>query len=179
MSRLVLIKPNKEYQEKIVAMLDEWSEYNATHVTDLSPRAIFHDYHNYDEYLAYFEQAEKNPKPGYVPSTTYFALDKERDVIVGAISIRHYLNEDLLQSGGHIGDGIRPSERRKGYATEMISLALDKCVELGIDKVMMSCNDYNVGSRKSIINNGGIYEKTIISPDERIEVYWIDISNRK
>ena len=67
----------------------------------------------------------------HVPSTTYFALDLDRNIFVGAINIRHYLNEKLLKDGGHIGDGVRPSERRKGYATEMIRLALPICKELG------------------------------------------------
>ena len=94
--------------------------------------------------------------------------------MVGAISIRHYLNEKLRNSGGHIGDGIRPSERRKGYATEMIALALIKCREMGIDRVMMSCNDDNIGSRKSIISNGGVLERTVQDDDEVLEIYWID-----
>ena len=70
--------------------------------------------------------------------------------------IRHKLNESLLKNGGHIGDGVRPSERRKGYATEMIRLALEECKKIGIDRVLMVCYKDNIGSRKSIINNGGV-----------------------
>lgn len=176
MNRLVLTKPSFEYKNAITEMLDEWVEYNNTHDTNHSPSAIFHDYSDFDAYLDVFVQNETNPKEGYVPSTTYFALDKERNVIVGAVSIRHYLNEVLRNSGGHIGDGVRPSERRKGYATEMLGLALEKCKEMGIDKVMISCDDYNDASRKTIINNGGVFERTAIDKDGTIEIYWIDLT---
>ena len=80
---------------------------------------------------------------------------------MGAVNIRHYLNEYLLLHGGHIGDGIRPSERRKGYATQMIGLALEECKELGIKKVSRVCDKDNIGSAKSIIKNGGILENEL------------------
>ena len=75
--------------------------------------------------------------------------------MVGAVNIRHKLNEYLLQYGGHIGDGIRPGERGKGYATRMIGLALEECKKLGIRKVLMVCDKENIGSAKSILKNGG------------------------
>ena len=175
MNRLVLVKPSLEYKDLIVDMLDEWGEYNCTHDTNLSPRAIFKDYKNFHDYLSRFIQEEINPLPGLVPATTYFALDKERNIMVGACQIRHVLNEKLRHSGGHIGDGVRPSERRKGYATEIIHLALEKCKELNIDKVMISCSINNVGSRKSILNNGGVFERIAEDEDDTLEVYWIDI----
>ncbi len=84
-----------------------------------------------------------------------FCLDKDRNIFVGAVNIRHVLNDALLRGSGHIGDGIRPSERRKGYATAMIALALEECKKLGIKKVLMTCDKNNIGSAKSIINNGG------------------------
>ncbi|MBO7573663.1 MAG: GNAT family N-acetyltransferase [Bacilli bacterium] len=175
MDRLILIKPSIAYKEQILDMVKEWAHYNATHPTDPSPRSIFNkDYSNFEKYLDEFKQEEINPQPGFVPATTYFALDKERDVIVGAIQIRHFLNEHLRNSGGHIGDGVRPSERRKGYATEMIHHALKICKEMGIDRMMISCNESNIGSKKSILNNGGIFERTVSEDDEKLEIYWID-----
>ena len=175
MNRLVLIKPSLEYKALIIDMLDEWFSYNKTHQTDLSPRCIFQNYQDFDAYIEEFKQAETNPKEGLVPATLYFAYDKERNIIVGAVQIRHYLNEHLRYSGGHIGDGIRPSERRKGYATEMIGLALKKCKEMGINEVMISCNKNNVGSRKTILNNGGVHEKDVVDDGETLEVYWIKL----
>ena len=112
---------------------------------------------------------------GWVPDTTLFCLDKDRNIFVGAVNIRHYLNDALLKTGGHIGDGIRPSERRKGYATAMIALALDECKKLGIDKVLICCNKENIGSAKSIINNGGILENEIEVDGHIEQCYWIKL----
>ena len=79
-----------------------------------------------------------------------------------------------MLDGGHIGDGVRPSERRKGYATEMIRQALPICRKLGIDKVLMVCYKDNIGSQQSIIRNGGILENEIPSDNGKIDQrYWI------
>ena len=82
----------------------------------------------------------------------------------------------MLLEGGHIGDGIRPSERRKGYATLMIKLALEECKKRGINRVLMTCDKDNIGSAKSIMNNGGVLENEIIGEDGKtIQRYWINI----
>jgi predicted acetyltransferase len=131
------------------------------------------DYHNFDYYLNNLEIKEE--LGGRVPDSTFFCLDIDRNIFVGAVNIRHYLNESLLFDGGHIGDGIRPSERRKGYATAMIELALVECRKLGIKKVLMVCDKDNIGSKKSIINNGGVLENEIISDGVIQQRYWINI----
>jgi predicted acetyltransferase len=106
-------------------------------------------------------------------ATTYFALLQAENKIVGAVNIRHNLNEALLRSGGHIGDGVRPTERKKGYATEMISIALEKCRGMGLQKVLMTCDKDNIGSAKSIINNGGILENEYDKDGVIEQRYWI------
>lgn len=167
-NRLKLVQLSNEYKEQLFDMMDEWTAYTKRE----SPAAIFkNDYHDFDYYMENLDIKEPNGK--YVPSSTFFALDVKRNIFVGAASIRHYLNDDLLQFGGHIGDGIRPSERRKGYATEMIKLALIEARKLGIDKVLMICDKDNIGSRKSIINNGGIKENEVIEDGNIMERYWI------
>ena len=110
-----------------------------------------------------------------VPDSAYFCLDDKRHIFVGAVNIRHYLNENLLYNGGHIGDGIRPSERRKGIATKMIALALDECRKLGIEKVLMVCDKNNIGSAKTIINNHGILENEIEVNGVVQQRYWITL----
>ena len=86
------------------------------------------------------------------------------------------MNEALLLNGGHRGDGVRPSERRKGIATKMISLALDECRKLGIQRVLMVCDKDNVGSAKSIRNNGGILENEIVVDGIVEQRYWIELA---
>jgi len=95
--------------------------------------------------------------------------------MVGAVNIRHYLNESLLLDGGHIGDGVRPSERRKGVATAMIALALEECRKLGIEKVLMVCDKDNIGSARSIIKNGGILENEVTVDGTVEQRYWITL----
>ena len=170
-----LIKLTKEYYKELSEMIDEWKIDHEINHTNHSPWAIFkNDYHDFDYYLANLEH--KEPIDGKVPSSTFFLLDTERNILLGAVNIRHYLNDYLLKYGGHIGDGIRPSERGKGYGTEMIRLALIECEKLGINKVLMVCDKDNIASAKTIINNGGILENEIIDDDGDInQRYWIEL----
>ena len=168
--KLKLIKASNRYRQEISNMLDEW---NATG-EKIIPYAIRRlDYHNFDYYCDNLEV--KDTTGGLVPDSTFFCLDEDRGLIVGAVNIRHYLNEELLLNGGHIGDGVRPSERRKGIATQMIARALDECRKLGIKKVLMVCDKGNVGSAKSIQNNGGILENEIEVDGVVEQRYWITL----
>lgn len=168
--KLKLIKASNRYRQEISNMLDEW---NATG-EKIIPYAIRRlDYHNFDYYCDNLEV--KDTTGGLVSDSTFFCLDEDRGLIVGAVNIRHYLNEELLLNGGHIGDGVRPSERRKGIATQMIALALGECRKLGIKKVLMVCDKGNVGSAKSIQNNGGILENEIMVDGVVEQRYWITL----
>ena len=173
--KVKLIKLTKEYYLQLKDMIDEWKLDQESNHTNHSPWAIFkNDYHDFEYYLENLEV--KEPIEGKVPDSTFFLLDEERNILLGAVNIRHYLNDYLLQYGGHIGDGIRPSERRKGYATKMISLALQECKKLGIEKVLMVCDKDNIASAKTIINNGGILENEIIDEDgDTNQRYWIEL----
>ncbi|MBQ6146940.1 MAG: GNAT family N-acetyltransferase, partial [Clostridia bacterium] len=93
------------------------------------------------------------------------------------LQIRHYFNEYLEKYSGHIGYSVRPSERRKGYATAMLRDALPYCRELGIRDVLISCLTDNEGSRRTILRNGGVYESTVLEPerDRYLERYWIHL----
>lgn len=167
---LKLVKLSPAYRRQLFDMMDEWLSVEQ----DFSPYMIRRlDYHDFDYYLEHLEL--KTEADGRVPDSTFFCLDTERDRFVGAVNIRHYLNEGLLFDGGHIGDGIRPSERRKGYATAMIGLALDECRRLGIDRVLMVCDKTNIGSAKSIQRNGGVLENEIVSEGVVQQRYWIQL----
>lgn len=164
-----LIKLTIEYKQQLFDMMDEW----ASSGEKIIPTSIaVNDYHNFDYYINHLcRDKEIN---GIVPETTYFCLDIDRNIFVGAVTIRHYLTEKLSQNGGHIGDGIRPSERRKGYATAMIGLALQEAKKLGINKVLMCCEKQNIASAKSIMNNGGKLEAEYIFNGIIKQRYWID-----
>lgn len=167
---LKLVKLEKKYIKQLNDMMDEWYATGEKIV----PHAIQRiDYHDFDTYLENIETKEVNSS-GRVPDSTFFCLDIERNIFVGAVNIRHYLTESLLLDCGHIGDGVRPTERRKGIATKMIGLALEECKKLGIDKVLMVCDKNNIGSAKSIQNNGGVLENEIFVNDKLIQRYWIN-----
>ena len=172
---LELIKPTIEHKEQLFEMLTEWKKDIIENNTSKSPWKIWaNDFHDFDYYIENIDTKE-NSENGWVPDTTLFCFDKDRNIFVGAVNIRHYLTDDLLSTGGHIGDGIRPSERRKGYATAMVALALDECRKLGIDKVLMCCDKDNIGSSKSIINNGGILENEVEEDGNTVQRYWIKL----
>lgn len=166
-----LVKLTPEYREQLNDMMEEWLA-TGEHIV---PYAIAkNDYRDFENYLEKIEVSK--PKEGKVPDSVFFCLDVERNIFVGAVNIRHYLNDYLLLHGGHIGDGVRPSERRKGVATKMIGLALEECRKLGIERVLMVCDKDNIGSAKSIINNGGVLENEITDDEGVIEQrYWIEL----
>jgi predicted acetyltransferase len=117
------------------------------------------------------EALDATPRPaGYVPSTTLWWVDG--DAYLGRIAIRHQLTEHLLDYGGHIGYDIRPSARRRGHATAMLARTLPVAAALGIDPVLITCDEDNIGSRKVIESNGGRFE------DQRgIKLrYWVPAS---
>lgn len=171
--RLRLVKLSEEYKEQLYDMMDEWYADGGK----IKPYAIRRcDYRDWEAYINSLENKESNGNT--VPDSTFFCLDEERNIFVGAVNIRHRLNEELLKNGGHIGDGIRPSERRKGYATAMIGLALAECRKLGIERVLVVCDKENIGSAKSIINNGGILENEIEVDGTVEQRFWIDNFDR-
>jgi predicted acetyltransferase len=167
---LKLVKATAEYQNQIIEMLDEWYA-SGEKIIPYSIRRL--DYHDFAYYCENLEVKDTND--GLVLDSTFFCLDTDRNRMVGAVNIRHYLNDSLLRNGGHIGDGVRPSERRKGIATKMIGLALSECKRLGIDKVLMVCNKENIASAKSIRNNGGILENEIVVDGVVEQRYWITL----
>ncbi len=166
--KLRLVKASEQYRRQITDMLDAWNATGEKIIPYAIRRLDYHDFSNYCENLEV-----KDTSGGLVPDSTFFCLDEERNIMVGAVNIRHYLNEALLRNGGHIGDGVRPTERRKGIATQMIALALEECRKLGIKKVLMVCDKENIGSAKSIQRNGGVLENEVEVDGVMEQRYWI------
>ena len=140
--------------------------------------------HYYEEgmslsrYVDVLEERQRgvNLPANHVPSTFLFAFKGER--IVGRVSIRHALNDFLLRVGGHIGYVVVPEFRRQGYATAILRLALQIAHEkLGLERVLLTCDDDNIGSVKTIENNGGVLEDVMRGPDldRPKRRYWIEL----
>lgn len=168
--RLQLVRPDITYKKQIVEMMDEWSA-TGEKIIPWTIRRV--DYYDFEEYLSDFNRETTEPSVAGVMATTYFAFLEAENKMVGAVNIRHTLNDSLLHSGGNIGDGVRPTERRKGYATEMIFLALAKCRDMGMTKVLMTCDKTNIGSAKSILNNAGVLENEYEENGIVEQRYWI------
>ncbi|MCX7028419.1 MAG: GNAT family N-acetyltransferase [Spirochaetes bacterium] len=111
---------------------------------------------------------------GKVPSTLYFLVDNAGRIL-GAIDFRHALNENLMLHGGHIGYGVRPSERRKGCCSLMLAMLLPKIKARGYTGVLLTCDDDNSGSIRTIEKNGGVLENKVVHEGKLSRRYWIDL----
>lgn len=112
---------------------------------------------------------EGSPRPdGQVPSTDLWIV--HRDEVVGALQIRHRLTPVLLEQGGHIGCSIRPSARRRGHASDALAAAIPIARGLGIDRVLVVCDEDDAGFRTVIERTGGVYEDSRAGRRR----YWID-----
>lgn len=173
MNRLKLVLPSPEYKEKLLDYRREFIENEeGMHGTaGLENTEIFEEWYNtFCDNLK-----EETVRKGLVPATTYMAISNENGRLIGMIDIRHRLNDYLLNFGGNIGYSIRKSERQKGYATEMLGLALEECAKLNIKKVLITCDKDNVASAKTIINNGAEMENEIPEENRITQRYWITL----
>lgn len=169
MDIIKLVLPKKEHEKQVIDYKNEF-EINGD---ALNGSAGLLRANSYEEWLSGL--SSNTTQAGLVKSSQYLAVRTGDNKIVGMINIRHTLNDYLLQFGGHIGYSVRKSERRKGYAKEMLRLALVKCKELGIDKVLITCNKDNIASAKTITGNGGVLENEVQEQDRITQRYWIDI----
>lgn len=173
---MVLIEPTTEYSRQIQSYRKEFLD-SGDSMDGTGDLRKFDDPREWIDYVEKHKDPQTVPE-GRVPSTQFIFVREEDSKIVGMIDIRHHLNEFLEMFGGHIGYSVAPSERRKGYATQMLKEALSVCKDLGIRKVLITCIKDNEGSRRTILNNGGMYESTVYEPDENVylERYWIELS---
>ena len=173
LEEVYLVIPSMEHKQAYNEMLLDFEKTeNSIHPTAIRPKGM--DYINWLRNLETYKRSVTCPSQ-FAPSDTYFLVNNYNKIF-GAITIRHYLNEELLKFGGHIGYGIRPSERRKGYANVMLKMALKNCVNLGIKQVLITCNKGNIASEKTIISNGGVLENELMEENgNTVQRYWVEL----
>ena len=111
-----------------------------------------------------------------VPSHMYLAVRIDDNKIIGIIDLRHHINHPILGTwGGHCGYSVRPSERGKGYAKEMLRLNIQNARKLGIPKLLITCDVKNTASEKVILANGGVFEKAIDVDGCTMKRYWFSL----
>ena len=171
-----LIEPTIEYDRQIQAYKQEFLAMGNS-MDGCGPLRRFETTQDWLDFNTSMKSRETAPAH-LVPSTQFIYVRESDNKVVGMLQIRHYFNDHLAKFGGHIGYSVCPSERRKGYASQMLHLALPVCRQLGIGKVLVTCLENNEGSRRTIIKNGGVYESTVHEPDENVNLqrYWIDLS---
>ena len=175
MSDILLVRPDE-------TMLDEIAAYREAMLTagdSFDGCSGLEDYNSAEVWLRHVRDME-NPEtcpPHLVTATLYVAVRKTDFRIVGMTDLRHRLNDYLAEYGGHIGYSVRPDERRKGYATQMLAFTLLEARKLGINRVLVTCDEDNVASARTILANGGAFERNTWLEDDKQTVsrYWIDV----
>jgi len=172
---LELVPPDASRQAEWLAMADEFDRARID--GGAMGSATVDELRDPDTFAAWVamlldhERGQNVPHEMVASTTRWIAVDGR---LVGFLSIRHDLNEFLRELGGHIGYAIRPSERRQGYATAATALALTECQRLGIDPVLITCDETNAASAKVIKVNGGVLED--IRGGKRR--YWVELADR-
>jgi len=168
---LILEIPNESHKEMYEDMIHEWSKEDD--FDDTSPWALFF-WESYEEFLQIIKDLRLGQYKSYTPSTVFFLIHEGR--LIWWIDIRHNIKASVLcDYWGHIWYWIRPSERRKWYATKLLKLGLVEAKKLGIEEVLISHHPDNIASEKVILNNWWKYFETKMRWDEVYKKYWIEL----
>ena len=173
MDELELVRPMPSYKNSAEGFKQEF--YNCGEQV-INGSALL-DQMEYDEWL---ENTRRNNSPetvrsDWVVADTFFAVRKNDGRLIGTVDIRHNIDNGFLSKyGGHIGYAVRPSERRRGYATQILKMALAHAKSIGLTRVMLGCYSDNLASIKTIEKCGGVLTETKPYADGKpMNVYWI------
>lgn len=164
-----LIEPTEELAPELLSMAEEYRAAGEDRYSDAAE-----DTDSYFRGLRKYARGTNLP-PGHVRSSTFWLVSGRR--IIGVSRLRHRLSPELEREGGHVGYDIRPAERRKGYGTLILELTLAKARDIGLDRVLLTCDADNVASAKIIEKNGGRLAGQSVSTrsGKQISQYWIEL----
>ncbi len=176
MEQIKLLSPCREFTQDIALFRDEiLAAKDSDAFAGCCTLGRYASIPQWLDMLTQFQREETCPD-GFVTSNVYLAVRCSDSKIVGMIDLRHHINHPILGLwGGHIGYSVRPSERRKGYAKEMLRQLLQICAARNMDRVMITCHPENTASEKTILANGGVFEKQINVEGKAVKRYWITL----
>ena len=180
MEKFYFEKPSIERKNEIIEYLEEFVKYGSDINGSGSLDKIYEGY-TFEEALdrcLKMEDEEYAKSVGRCPGKTFLLIREDDNKVVGSINLRWNLPESMLKFGGHIGYGVRPTERRKGYNKINLYMVLKEAQKIGLDKVMLDCSVDNLGSDSTIKALGGILERCEIDPSDntKTNVYWINVN---
>lgn len=168
---IILVRPTIELREKALAYREEHFQQGEMIICGSE---LFDKTESYEEWLTLVTRNAdpKTVSENWVVTDTFFAVRESDDRIIGMIDLRHTLNE-FLKDLGNCGYSVRPSERRKGYATEMLCKLIETARAAGMKEIQISVEKTNTASRKVIQKNGGVYERSFTFEGETADLYKI------
>ena len=168
-----LVRPNSELKDKALVFKQEFLD---NHEHTINGSELLDQMDDYDQWLRSVTDntSPETVSPDWVVTDTFFALD-ENDEIVGIIDLRHTLN-DFLKDFGNSGYSVRPSQRKKGYATEMLRQLIEQARKSGMDVMHLSVERSNEPSVRTIKKNGGVYERSFEFENEIADIYVIELT---
>lgn len=179
MEKFYFESPSLKRKNEIIEFLDEFIKYGSNINGSGGMDKIYRGYTFEDalERCLNMQNETFALSVGKCPGKTFLLIRESDNKIVATINIRWNLSEAMLKSGGHIGYGVRPTERMKGYNKINLYMGLIEAKKLGLKKVMIDCDADNIASEKTILALGGAFERCDIDPysNTKIKVYWINV----
>ena len=171
---LMLIRPSKAWEAAIWAYRQEYLDHGETRINGSCGLGSYRDF---DQWLALAQSIVRDKlSRDQVHASTFFSMRKSDGRIVGSIQLRHFLTPELERHGGHVGYGIRPTERSKGYGTQQLMLVMDIAGDMEIPRLLISCDKDNAASSRTILSCGGTLKEESLYEGIMQQVFWIDLA---